>query len=751
MLLTTHSPILAIVWQPVAPPLQIALGAFVLCGLAVWAYLRVSAGHRTASTILLLMRLCVIGAVATLLMGPSREEPQEDSSQKSRLTILLDTSQSMLTEDCGSDARIEYVVRQVLDEPQLQRLQEEFQVSLLGFDEQTHPLPMGPLQREPAQLATGRATHLAESVTGALTQMNPQAGDAVILISDGRDTNDASMQPAASLAESKHVPIYSVGVGGAESTVDAALLAVPLQDYLLPNEPGGILVKLYQAGLEDESATVRVKQGDTVEQYPIRFSDRGVVEVQVPIRQEEPGQYEYEVTMDPVGDEAEMENNGQVLFCEVMQRRIRVLCLEGQPFWDSKFPAQSLRRDERIELTQVTQLGHGNRETIVSRVEDRGPQLPTTREEWADFDVVMVGRNLENVLDAEAAGQLVDFVGSGGHLILMRGLPYDRESPRGEEIGDALRVIEPVVWGTGQFQELSIELTPSGRVSQWLTPVKMGVDVGSAFERLPGFDVMAAVEREKPGTLVLARAHAAAGPGEGGMPALVTMNYGRGTVAAVMGEGHWKWSLLTPENEDLRGFYDTLWSNLVRWLAMGGDFQPGQQVALTLSRVASRLGDEMTVDVTYKHQPPIGADPLLELRGPDGEPAQVALHRLPGSSPRFRARLAPDAVGTHEVTLTAPGMTPAEISKRFSVYDVNLERLQTAANAMPLRILAEHSGGAFFQAEFVNDLHDQLRRHRQSLLSPPKLQYLWDQGMIMTLLLVWMGMEWIFRRLTGLW
>lgn len=751
MPLTAHIPIPAIVWQPVAPPMQIALGAGVLCGLAVWAYLRVRSGHRTASTILLLMRLCVIGAVTTLLLGPSREQPREDSTQQSRLTILLDTSESMLTEDCGADARIDYVVRQVLDPSQLQRLQADFQVSLLGFDERVRPLPQGQLEQDPSALATGRATNLAESVTGALAQMNPQAGDAVILISDGRDTNDVSLQPAAALAESKNVPIYTVGVGGTESSVDAALLAVPLQDYLLPNEPGGILVKVYQAGLENQTATIRVKQGETVDQYPVRFNDTGVVELQVPIRQAEPGQYEYEVSIDAVGEEAEVSNNQQVLFCEVMERRIRVLLLEGQPFWDSRFPAQALRKDERIELTQITQLGTGNRETIVSRVEDRGPQLPGSPAEWAEYDVVMLGRSLEHVLDETSAGELVNFVGRGGHVILMRGLPYDPQSPGGESIGDSLRVIEPVVWGNGQLQELSVELTPSGRVSQWLTPVKMGVDVASAFERLPGFDVMPAVVREKPGTLVLARAHALRGPSDGGQPALVTMNYGRGTVAAVMGEGHWKWSLLTPENEDLRGFYEVLWSNLVRWLAMGGDFQPGQQVAMTLSRVASRLGDELTIDVTYKHEPAIGADPVLELTGPDGAPVDVALHRLPGGSPRFRATLAPEAAGIHRVALTAPGMSPSEIARNFSVYDVNLERLQTAANAMPLRILAEHSGGAFYQAEFVDDLHDQLRRHQQSLLTPPTLEYLWDQGVIMTLLLVWMGLEWIFRRLTGLW
>ena len=151
MALIPHSPTLAIVWQPVAPPLQIGLGAFVLCGLAVFAYVRVMSSHRTASTVLLVMRLCVIGAVATLLMGPSREEPQADSSQQSQLTILLDTSESMLTEDCGSDPRIEYVARQVLDRQQLSELQEDFQVNLLGFDERVHPVPLTRLQQAPTE------------------------------------------------------------------------------------------------------------------------------------------------------------------------------------------------------------------------------------------------------------------------------------------------------------------------------------------------------------------------------------------------------------------------------------------------------------------------------------------------------------------------------------------------------------------------------------------------------------------------
>ena len=53
----------------------------------------------------------------------------------------------------------------------------------------------------------------------------------------------------------------------------------------------------------------------------------------------------------------------------------------------------------------------------------------------------------------------------------------------------------------------------------------------------------------------------------------MTSSTGAGSVVAVIGEGTWKWSLLSPNNQDLVGFYDAFWSNMIRWLVVGGDFQ----------------------------------------------------------------------------------------------------------------------------------------------------------------------------------
>ncbi len=739
-------------WQPIAPLLHIYGGCALLCAVALFAFVRVFPTNRKSASLLLAMRLASIAALATLLMGPSREIPRPEQTRRSKLTVLMDTSQSMLTDDCDAQSRIAYLAQNVIDPEQLRKLGEDFDIELRTFDSQVRPLNIERLRSDADSMAQGDETLLAELVMAAVAQIRPKEGDAMLILSDGRDSEDASMQSAATLARSKKVPLYTVGVGGTDATVDAALLAIPMQDYLLPDEPGGILVKVYHSGLQDRTVKVRLKQGETEETFPVLLDGNGVTELQLPIQQSEPGQYQYDVSLDVLEGEAEETNNEQIVFCEVMKRRIRVLILEGQPFWDSKFLAQSLRKDQHLELTQITQVSSSKRETIVSRVENRSPSLPNGAEEWAEYDIVILGRGMEHVLDDETAEQLVNFVrDGGGHLIFSRGQPYAADSEQGRRLGEILGALEPVVWGTGELQELSVELTPSGRSSLWMSPVKIGFEAAEAFERLPGFEVMRVVEREKPGTIVLARAHAAAGPQDDGMPAVVTMTYGPGRIAALLGEGHWKWSLLTPENEDLRGFYDTFWSNLVRWMVIGGDFEPGQQVALNLSRVTSRLGDPLTAEVFLKKAPAGGQEPVLEFIGPGGEENEVALHRLPGAALRYRATLEPEAAGIHEVRLHAPGMTPAELQKKLNVYDINLERLMTASNMLTLKILAEHSGGSFFRAENVDDLHSQLQHHRISMLTPPKLTYLWDRGWILTMLLIWMGMEWLIRRWAGLW
>ena len=143
-------------------------------------------------------------------------------------------------------------------------------------------------------------------------------------------------------------------------------------------------------------------------------------------------------------------------------------------------------------------------------------------------------------------------------------------------------------------------------------------------------------------------------------------------------------------------------------------------------------------------QPPQRVSWRLELKSPDGSLSTIHANQLPGKTPRFRETLQPTQTGVHELTLHTPGSSPEIQQRRFSVYDVNVERLETSARPAPLQVLSEHSGGKFLPWDRPDDLLDLLRRRRLATSVPPEAEYMWDQMALLLLLLAWSGCEWIF-------
>lgn len=750
------SAILALIWRPAWPPLHVAAAGAALAALAVFGYARGLKTRPGLSAWLLAMRLAIIAALVVLLMGPSEIPPQAKKAVRPRLCVMLDTSESMLTTDCSGASRLRFAQSNWLTPERLRALAREYDLDFKGFDTQLKPLTASSLQNDEAALAGGRGTQLADCLTQALLRMPAGAdGQAMLMITDGHDSADQSIQPAAALAKSRHIAIHTVCLGGNTPQRDIALLAVPMQEYMLAKEPGEIMVKVYQVGFDQGATTVHLRCGDEQRSLPVQFNGRRVVEMKIPIKQDQAGQYEYAVHVDALDGEVESNNNEQSVFCNVTRERIKVLLVEGQPYWDTKFLAQALRKDERIELTQITQVSGQRRETIVTRTGGgTSPKIPESAEELAKYDVVILGREIEQIFNGPKAALLGDFVSrQGGHVIFARGMPYDSATNAGRELSAQLVELEPVTWGQGLQRDLALSLTSSGKNSPWFSAVKMGTDVEAALARLPGFSVMPKGAREKAATVVLLRARpagAAPGNSEDGEPALVSMSYGRGEVVAVLGEGLWQWSLLEKQKRDLAGFYDAFWSNLVRWLAMGGDFQPGQQVSLKLSRSSVYIGDPLTIDVVFKFAAQRDLHPAVLITDPAGKSTEVALHRLPGHDSRFRTTINPSTAGVHRVVLKTPGLQPEQQDRGFSVYDVSLERLETNANPMAMSMLAEHTGGEAFKPNQADLLIDKLQRRALAGIVPTEPEYVWDQGVILFLLLLWAGLEWIIRRKAGL-
>lgn len=759
-----------ILWKPEVSPLHIFAGAAVLVVLSIVAYARTWSGRRKANTFLLVMRLAVIAAIATLLMGPSNIAPRTGENSRPQLTVLLDASGSMLTDDCSRErkpqSRIDCALGQWLSSQQRQKLSDIYDVRFMSFSGEVSPLSDAALSRPGAELATGRATNLAQCVSKAILDLPGQSRDwAVLVLSDGHDSGDVPLQSAALLGRARNCPIHAVCLGGQGVQPDQALAAMCKEEYLLAKEPGQIIAKVYQVGYNDKKATVRLHADGHDDAKTVEFKGQPSVTVSFPIAEAKAGLYEYKVSVDPLPGETELGNNAQSVFCQVTDQKIKVLLLEGEPFWETKFLAQSLRKDPGVELTQITRVSNRKQESVITNVAG-GPsaggavaaekvELPKTAEEFAKYDVMILGKGIEQLYEPAVAQLLPDFVSRrGGSIVFVRGQAYDPETPAGRQMGRDLAVIEPVVWGRGYLHNMSLSLTADGRGSPCFRFAGLTQDVTEAVGAMPGFAVMPVVEREKVSAVVLATdvpPGAARGAGTaGGQPGIVQMKYGRGQVIAILGEGLWRWSLLAPDMKAYDSVYDEFWSNTIRNLAMGSDFLPGQTVCLKIGRSSVRLGDPVMMEAVFKTAPSGAAAGQVKvtLTGPDGKSQDVPVAAATG---RVQGSFTPRQTGVYRAMLETPGMNPPRQEKRFSVFDVNFERLQTAANPEAMRLLAEQSGGLFFPAGSpAGGLPEALAKHQESRGVLPQVNFLWDKAPILVVLLVWMGAEWLGRRRAGL-
>ena len=738
-------------WRPIFSVPQIVVLAMCLVVLAGLAYYR-STARRFAGLSLLLIRLIGIVALIIILLGPSAIRGHDRHERPSPLAVVVDLSESMETRDCNAGtSRLALAKENWLNSRFLSRLRSESDVTLYGFGERLVTLDAEPLLDMELVDVDRQVTHVERSLTNVLSRFSFSTAEnpSILLLTDGHDTEDASLNAASALAVARGVAVHTVAFGSAQNSSDLALLATPLQPYLLPGEPGAILVKVYQFGLPDAETILRFEDGQRTRQIPVAFQGRPVVELQLEVARAGPGQHEYQLSIDAVEGDVEPRNNRQTVFCEVRDRRIKVLALEGQPYWDSKFLAQSLRKDERIELTQITQISPDSRETIVSRAAADAVRVPTTAAEWAAYDVVVLGRDVQKLVAAEGAGQLKRFVvEQGGHVVFCRGRCYDPQDAGGDRWQASLRTIEPVVWGPVVDEDFMLRPTSGSLDHTWLAAAKTSTDAGERLARLPGLESLQGARRVKSGAIALVDAVSL--DQSAVWPVVVTMHAGRGQVVGLLGNGSWRWSLRPPDETNGVGFYDEFWSNMVRWLVLGGDFQPGEQVSLRLSRQSVQVGETLAIDLSFKNAAALQADWRVEWIGADGQTRDVDFRKLAGQLPRLRSEIRPEMSGVHQIRLHTPTSSTATQVRKFNAFDINLERLDPSARPERLRRCAERTRGGFFAPDRPDEFLEVLERRALAQQIPTEPEYVWDHWVVMIVLLIWLGGDWILRRSAGL-
>lgn len=739
-----------ILWQPVTSPILLVVSGVVLCLLAVFAYVRSQRGGQVMRLVLLLLRLGLIVLLIVILFGPSEIPESREKLITPTLTILLDTSASMQTEDVDGQSRISAATRYWFNEETLRTLSEHYHVKFRQFAQARQPLSLEMLRDDAGKVAEGGLSNITNLITDEILETSSGKGDEILVISDGHDTSDAPFQPTAQLGKARRIPIHTVIVGEQSFDKDMGLIAFTMQPYLMVEEQGEIYVRIYQKGLEQGQTALSVKdESGSVSRYPIQFKGRKQVTLNIPVKHSDSGQFRYELSLDALDDEKVTENNKQDVFVNVTDKKLAVLLIEGQPHWDTKFLSQALRKDSRIEYTQISYLSSSRPlEVITTAADKQTVVIPTEVQGYRGYDIVILGSGLERMMNLQQANALVTYVTEGnGQLIFARSRPYDIDVPEGKRLAKVLSTVEPVVWEQGIIRDGTLKLTALGRTNPPMNLSQFGIQPDQLIAQLPSFHFAQNIQQAKNGTQVLANLESTNGETQ---PAVVSMNVGNGSVFGILGEGLYQWSLLPPGLNRFDGVYDSVWSGVVRSLTMQSGFKPGQDVSLNLSQSNLRLGEQIEFSIALRHDPPSGSAPSLTVTPPSEQAASIPLQYMHGTKTRMQGSFEPAENGVYTVTLNTPGMEPGTITQYFSVIEDNVELLDTSANPQGMMTLAKASGGEVIPYNQIDTFINKVQTKR--ILEKADLEplWLWDRSIFLIVLMVAVGIEWIGRRIAGM-
>jgi hypothetical protein len=288
-----------------------------------------------------------------------------------------------------------------------------------------------------------------------------------------------------------------------------------------------------------------------------------------------------------------------------------------------------------------------------------------------------------------------------------------------------------------------VELTESGQMMHWLP----GQDDAAGLAGLPSLATVAAAERTKPLTVVLAKG---AG-GDADAPVISYQPLGNGRVVVVEGAGMWRWAFLPPQYQQHDRVYGTLWRSLLRWLVTNTGLLPSQQMALRSDKVTFSADESPTATLLLRGGQRDDA-PQVELTG-DGidAPQRFAATPVGAATGQFRLDFGKLQQGRYRAEVVGAADDDTATVAVFDVRTNLVERLEVAARGDVMQRIAERSGGSMLAQGDPRELAERFEtysagnRPRRTIRTAA-----WDRWWVLAgVLAVWTA-AWGLRRSSGL-
>jgi len=663
-----------------------------------------------------------------------------DSNEKSVWAILTDTSKSMGVMDANGQKRIAAANNISKKIEQITK-----QCTVFPFDTQLHsPCPISKLDEHlDAFTPNGNNTDISGSVAELIKKYSdsPQKLRGIIILSDGRDVLNSSPE-MHNLANAYNIPVFGICLGSKVKRKDMKIRISHSFYTVFKGQKIIITPELVNSNMGKISLVVEIldDRKKIIASKKINSEPDSVSKIKFQIPAENPGLHSYKIRIKSTENiDSNPENDSTSFSMNVITSKLKILLVEGRPFWDTKFLARLYTDNAAINLTSIYRFTN-QRFFKVSENEKTTSSdtviFPNSIENLAQYNLIVFGKGIEFFLDDKKIALLKKFVRDyGGTIIFSRGKPYSGQ-------WKSLHSLEPVEWGgklSGSFKwqptddgtdtGLFGEMLPNAKSNIWneLPPIQSAYQCPEAnsFSQI----LVKAIDQDNTKTTI---------------PVLISRRFGKGIVLAVNSQNLWQWDFF-PLNGETADFYKNFWTQLVFWTISYSDFLPNKNYSLKLSKTNIQPNEKINIKISSKTTSPY--QPKIQISKNNKILKEIIPAKIQPRS--WNAVCSFTSPGIYKATLLNEN-NHADIFVPFKISSPPCEKTNLSSAPEKFSDMLTNAGGKLLEE---NELKNLLTNNKNSDLTMKKNEKwvsTWDKWYILIVILLFIATECRIRRINGL-
>ncbi len=665
-------------------------------------------------TLLIILRALIFGLILFLIFEPALSFIQKEKIE-SMTYIYIDNSNSIAAKD--SLNRIAQTISLIGDLDSSPGINAKF----FSFGKKIDSLDPGQKKKINFRAQQTNFSNIIEHIKKNNAQIN-----SVVILSDGIITDgiDPTYQ-----AEKLQIPIFTIGIGDSTQKKDVEIYNVLFNQFIYAGKQTQIDVALKNYGFENKNTRVSFFEEKTlIESKDLTLSETGLDKVSFNYKPEAGGKKKLRVVVSPFEGEASAANNSRTFYLDVLDTKLKVCLIAGTPSADVSAIAKSISVDKNIQLKKLIQISQNKFwDNVKPTVIDSAELLFIV-----DFPSSNSSQALIDKISSAVAQNKPFFFLLTGNVALAKLTEFEKSLPFSfsKSVNEFLQV-QPDL-NTESFS--SYFSTENNQRNIW--------------DNLPPVSQFATEFSSKPGSNVLVKSRVKNIPI--GNPLIISRSLGKQRVLPILAGDIWKWQLQTAEKNP--EFFDNFINDIVKWLSVSSQqkqfrvttdkkiYSPSEEVEFTAEMYDQTFSPIDTANITLKV---LSGSKTFDLTfSPTGNGLYSSTF-LPVESGDY----------SFEGTAGFNGIKLKSETGRFSVGEVQIEKLDTRMRTDFLKLLANSSGGYYYTLENHTGLKDKLTRlnlnSSKEKISKNEYQ-LWSNEWVLIFIILLFAAEWFIRKRAGM-